>query len=422
MNDKKTNYPIGELPQSASSSSLKVDELAEKKKNQKKSLIKMGAMGTLTLILLIFSSLSWFTMNTQVESSGMNIKTATLPFDIATKGASIRNTDIMSTSDGKYILNTRNGIYSEGTLGTFENQAGTSGTYYTGDSILLRYDTGASKIGPDDSGELSLYVIPKSDDAMKVKVSLNVVAFAEIEKKDAQGKTVTKVVDGKTVPDTVLVEITDEAAIRTAAANAGNTEVADLASDYVSAANYLKGHIMFFGGWGDTTNETESLRYSYVTPYTTRTISKSITANNEGKAIQVPIYWMWTNTLGQIAFKKNNSLRNGIPVVADMTDAQIAAIPNDPVTDKEKVIQYLKDNKNSVLKDWNDILTGDELLQTLNTNPNPKTISEVVDGLIDNIDNSNNFNRLSDCYNAADFLIGTKVAYFMIEVTVEADT
>ena len=89
---------------------------------------------------------------------------------------------------------------------------------------------------------------------------------------------------------------------------------------------------------------------------------------------------------------------------------------------KEKVIQYLKDNKNSVLKDWNDILTGDELLQTLNTNPNPKTISEVVDGLIDNIDNSNNFNRLSDCYNAADFLIGTKVAYFMIEVTVEADT
>ena len=406
MNDKKTNYPIGELPQSASSSSLKVDELAEKKKNQKKSLIKMGAMGTLTLILLIFSSLSWFTMNTQVESSGMNIKTATLPFDIATKGASIRNTDIMSTSDGKYILNTRNGIYSEGTLGTFENQAGTSGTYYTGDSILLRYDTGASKIGPDDSGELSLYVIPKSDDAMKVKVSLNVVAFAEIEKKDAQGKTVTKVVDGKTVPDTVLVEITDEAAIRTAAANAGNTEVADLASDYVSAANYLKGHIMFFGGWGDTTNETESLRYSYVTPYTTRTISKSITANNEGKAIQVPIYWMWTNTLGQIAFKKNNSLRNGMPVVADMTDAQIAAIPNDPVTDKEKVIQYLKDNKNSVLKDWNDILTGDELLQTLNTNPNPKTISEVVDGLIDNIDNTNNFNRLSECYNAADFLIG----------------
>ena len=42
--------------------------------------------------------------------------------------------------------------------------------------------------------------------------------------------------------------------------------------------------------------------------------------------------------------------------------------------------------------------------------------------MIDNIENTNNFNRLSDCYNAADFLIGTKVAYFMIEVTVEAET
>ena len=57
MNDNKNKYPIGELPLSASSNRQTVDELAEKKKNQKKSLIKMGAMGILTLILLIFSSL-----------------------------------------------------------------------------------------------------------------------------------------------------------------------------------------------------------------------------------------------------------------------------------------------------------------------------------------------------------------------------
>ena len=57
MNGIKNKYPIGELPQSASPSSPIVDEIAEKKKNQKKSLIKMGAMGILTLILLIFSSM-----------------------------------------------------------------------------------------------------------------------------------------------------------------------------------------------------------------------------------------------------------------------------------------------------------------------------------------------------------------------------
>ena len=88
MNDNKSKFPIGELAQSASPSSPIVDEIAEKKKNQKKSLIKMGAMGILTLILLIFFSLSWFTMNTQVESGGMSIKTAPLPFELKTSGSS----------------------------------------------------------------------------------------------------------------------------------------------------------------------------------------------------------------------------------------------------------------------------------------------------------------------------------------------
>ena len=57
MKDTKLKYDIGEVEQSASQSSLTVEEKKEKKRNQKKSLIKMGAMGVLTLILLIFSSL-----------------------------------------------------------------------------------------------------------------------------------------------------------------------------------------------------------------------------------------------------------------------------------------------------------------------------------------------------------------------------
>ena len=61
MKDTKLKYDIGEVEQSASQSSQAVDELAEKKRNQKKSLIKIGAMGILTLILLIFSSLHMIT-------------------------------------------------------------------------------------------------------------------------------------------------------------------------------------------------------------------------------------------------------------------------------------------------------------------------------------------------------------------------
>ena len=56
MKENDLRYNIGELA-SASPSSRIDDELAEKKKLQRKSLVKMGTMGILALILLVFSSM-----------------------------------------------------------------------------------------------------------------------------------------------------------------------------------------------------------------------------------------------------------------------------------------------------------------------------------------------------------------------------
>ena len=426
--------------------------------NRKKALIKMGAIGAMILVMIIIGTISWFTNSREVESSGMNIKTATLPFDIATKGASIRNSDIMSTEDGKTVMNTKNGKFIDGSSGTYENQSGVSGTYYTGDSLLLRFTPNADDpsttdidesetpdISPGSSGELNLFVIPKTNDAMNVKVSLNVVAFAEIDKYKT---VVSNVIDEetgepKTDPETgelittsktendgtKLIEINSDFA---AAANAvGNTAVAGEADKYIDAANYLKGHILFFEEEGDPDNADEGLRYYYSTPYTTRNEDSQITfnypvpANKNGKAVQVPIYWMWTNTLGQIALKNNTSTQmNGISVVQNIT-----TFPNTPLTDKEKLIKYVKDNKDIVLKDWQNIeLSETEELVTIpqlmvSSEPHiteEKAMELLVDELIDDIANTNNFSRLSKCYNAADYDIGTKIRYFMIEVTVEA--
>jgi len=55
MNNNK--YPIGELPQSASQSSQTVDEKAKKKRDKKKSLIKLGAIGVLTAVTIIIGTL-----------------------------------------------------------------------------------------------------------------------------------------------------------------------------------------------------------------------------------------------------------------------------------------------------------------------------------------------------------------------------
>ena len=152
---------------------------------------------------------------------------------------------------------------------------------------------------------------------------------------------------------------------------------------------------MFFGGEGDTTNATESSRYYYTTPYTTRVIVKHIDANNKDKAIQVPIYWMWPNTLGQIALTSNsNSQLNGIALVSDV-------IPEGESENAEKAAlkSYLNTNKTSV---FNGVSSSD--LTTALANP----------------DLPANFKTLSTGYNNADRIIGTKVAYFMIEITAES--
>lgn len=436
MKNTKNNFPIGELNNSASPNKAVPNEKDLNIYNRKKALIKMGVIGALLIVMIIFGTISWFTQNRQVESSGMTIKTATLPFDIATKGASVRNQSEINAKRPEYV---------EGSSGTYSNLSGTSDTYYTDDSLLLRYtpvaddpatddfdESETPDISPGSNGELSLYVIPKTDSSLKVKVSLNVVAFAEIDKYD-----VTIVTDEQTQEDkevytktgTQIIEITNAEDFADAAYDAGNSDAADEAAKYVAASDYLKGHILFFGGQGNTSSGAESSWYYYTTPYTSGTITQTIVAGNEGKAVQVPIYWMWANTLGQIALANNSSnQRSGIPVVRDLTSAQINTMPNTPLTDKEKLITYVKENKDIVLMDWQnielsvaeesavpEIMIAQQVTQE-------KAWDIFFNGLIDDFDDANNFSRLSKCYNAADNEIGTRIRYFMIEVTVESDS
>lgn len=383
MKDTKLKYDIGEVEQSASQSSQMVDEIAEKKRNQKKSLIKLGAMGVLIAVTIIIGSLSWFTANRAVETSGMGVKSATLPFNIATKGASVRNREVINSEHSEYV---------EGTPGSYQDTSSVPGTYYTGDSLLLRFnpaqqdDLNTSNvnesylpdIAPGSSGELSLYVIPKNDSAMTVRVSLNVVAFAAIEDMTNNGEK-------------TIIEIKDAADFASKATELGNNIAADDAANYVAAANYLKGHILFFGGKGDTTNATESLRYYFTTPYTTRTFDKSIGAGNEGKAVQVPIYWMWTNTLGQILLPDNASgQRSGYPILA-----------NTDTTGKAAIKTYMINNRSDIFK-----------------NNGESTVNDIISVASASFD-GNAFKTLSSGYNEADYMIGTRIAYFMIDVTVE---
>lgn len=387
------------------------EQLEEAKENAKEdrdrrriALIKFGSMAVLAAAIVIFASIAWFTMNRETSSNGMSVTTTTLPFEIATKGSNIRYQDII-TSKTEYI---------DGDPITIDEES-----YYktgTTDSILLRFNAGDSEIGPGGNGFLNLYVIPKLDTEMDVKVTLNVVAYAELDKYEEAtdpetGDTVYVPVykkddneeyilddENNKIVETEIVEITTASEFTTKATAIHNSEAVSNVNDYISAAKYLQGHIMFFGEAGDTSNSTaEAGRYYYKTPYTTRTINKHIEGDNKDKAIQIPIYWMWPNTLGQIALPDNVSdERSGYPILADSN-----------TTGKALVTTYLN-------------TYGDSIFDNYNASTTPGYITDVTTVIANASQfNTTAFDDLSKGYNDADHLIGTRIAYFLIEVKVD---
>ena len=374
-----------------------------RKDERRRIIVKTAMMLMIGVVLLIIAVLGWFVVGKKATGSGMSVTATKMPFEIATSGTSgVRNENELRTVASQY---------SSGDLETIDG----TGYYVTGqttDSLQLRYSVGDSEIGPGGNGDLSLYVIPKTDESLNVTVSLNIIAYAELEKyttrTDSQtGETVYELVYktddngfvlddfGNKIADTELVEITSLSDFTAKATNLNNQQAVNDAAEYITAAKYLRGHIVFFGGLGDTTNNTESARYYYTTPYMTRIINKSIASGNEDEAIQVPIYWMWTNTLGQLALPDDVSgKRSGYPVLADSD------------TDKSDIISYLSTNRDEIFaNNGNSTLSNIAAVST-----HVATVSDF---------DTTAFNNLSSGYNEADRLIGTRIAYFVIEVTVE---
>ena len=79
---------VSSVPQTAQSQVNQNDEdrnklLAIRKKN----LIRFGSLAVLAFVVWLFATIAWFASNKDVTASNMQIKTATMPFDIATRGS-----------------------------------------------------------------------------------------------------------------------------------------------------------------------------------------------------------------------------------------------------------------------------------------------------------------------------------------------
>ena len=350
--------------ESASLTAENIIAVEEQQRSKKTKLIKLGTASAFSAIILIFVTIAWFTMNKDVGTGGMSVKTATMPFEIAVKGSTVRNDTELIKADNTY---------------TYGDDEIISGYYLTGSTdtqIKIRYTPSAEEetdFGPGSSGIIEFYVVPKQDGDLTVQIDLNVIGFRELGETNTTIKRVS--------------ELTT--------ANSGLEQ--SVIDQYQEAENYLKGHIMFFEEEGDTDENTmEDQRYYYEKPITGRTINKTFPNAIKNVPQKVTIYWMWTNTLGQIALRNNTTgYRSDYPIVKDVANGT-SDISN---TDKGKVIQYLKDNKNLVFTNY----------------------SEITDAIIDDANNAGDktsFKKLSDGYNDADFLIGSSLSYFMVDINV----
>ena len=252
MKDAKLKYDIGEVEQSASSSSLKVDELAEKKRNQKKLLIKMGAMGVLTLILLIFSSLAWFTMNREVEGTGMGIKSQGMPYTIVTR-----------TDDGYYKTQWES-------LGTEALEwKMTAAKNFDNHKDDLDGDETEPGLEPGDSGILEFRVQPNTADSITIDCIFDMKAYLET----------TSVVDGETV-----------------------TNITEIDNDTLTG--YVKAHIMLFAGQDEETGKYTDLIGN---DEDLKRVLKNQTYTKEGEEYTT-IFWVWPMHLSELTSENNSTI------------------------------------------------------------------------------------------------------------------
>ena len=370
-------------------------ENEEERRKQKKRLTKIILMMVLIALIMIFASIAWFAMNKAVTADTMAIEANGSSFDIATKKEKVSYKDRLLEVDSEY---------NEGTKHTYNNEDGGESDYYipTTSKLILRCDAnskgeGDKDILPGGYGELDLYMIAKKAGTLNARINVKVTGFTALEfpvvdeetgeqKTDAQGNKL------------YVTELKKTSELTTEKVRGSQLEGKDL-NVYKQAEKYLCGHILFFKDEGDTSSGTpEKNRYYYKTPAAFNTADMSWTLEfgkenaAENTAYKVPVRWMWTNTLGQMALPNNaDDKRKGYPVVKDGS------------ADHDTVVKYLKDNKENIFKPYTEA---------------GSTIT-VDNEMIDNPTDGDNFRKLSDGYNYADFDIGTCVNYFMIEVSVE---
>lgn len=335
-----------------------VDE-KERKKRLKGSLIKFGSLAVFAFVVWIFATISWFSSNSSVSGNGMGVS-------VGANGFELRVSDENEQSQGAKIGYSDLYTYIDSSYG--ENDLLQTSADH--DTIRWRMAGSDDKLKPGAQGELRFKIISSSANIDTLKYSLEIECYSA---------------------STVINSATNEEEVT------GLTKIlqtdTNMAQEKKDGVNYLKSHLMFFTEREG--NSEANYRYSgFITDITDITLAPD--ANDEAV-----IYWIWPNTLGQIALDSSLEadrayLSNGAVSVLkhDVCEPSNTDVPND----RDKITTYLKTNS-YVFKGS---LTYSDYIDRLYSKRYSSTSYQME------------YEKLSGGYNAADVAIGQNIDYVSV--------
>ena len=360
----------------------------ELKKMRRMSYIKMVAMVGIVVAILAFSSIAWFTMNREVEGSGVQMAAQNAPFELEVRGEKYENSSTFSKSDSQYVLGA-----------VQNNNASIRQTTASNSKIIWQKSTSADGSYPDGlvpnaHGSLSFWVVPQEDGTLSLDFTFHLRGyFATYNETVNSG-------DEPTVKD--LYEITNTL---TGTESNGLIDSDTHQPDSLKIQNkkdaleYLNGHILFFAKYDETTGyysdflgtgQNISFGDCYNASGEKYSSTGSVVSVTKGDKYPVTIYWKWANTFEQMVFDSNSPNK----------DEPLFAVTG--TTDRNRMYEYLEDEThNKVFKGVNNLTTK---LNTIKGGTNIDTTLKA----------------LSDAYNNADQLIGNEIDYILIEMTADS--
>lgn len=382
----------------------------ELKKMQRASLLKMIVIAVIVIMFIVFGSVAWFTMNREVEGSGVQMTASSENFQITSPTGENLSAGLWYDPYHKKIL--KNNIENE-------NDADIpSGVWLmTNEANFGNYQNSIG-IKPGSYGKVTFNVTPLIDE-IDLQFTFDVIGYHS--------------------SDSVFDDENENSELTL-------TPVADIENKGADIVQYLNGHILLFEnrtpvyetttvtdpetGEEIVTNTQNILRYIYAGLIETgedmnRILKNTAKTHFSGKntATSVDIYWVWPNTLSTLV---DVSSREDIQEIPFCIGEDLTKVTNYVLAYPQYFLKGYTTSNSDNSNDNNDNALEDDAGsegQSDEGNAPDDSNDETVSGSSLTLEAiTDDYEIYGDMYDMADNDIGMNVNYILLKLTATENT